>query len=240
MNARLVVRPDGEARSPRYAPTADDLRRLAISLPDPSPAAGSSNKYRSMLVHAPIIHFCLACSLPCIMVNTCPLDLNFTNLPSSPPSSQLSSPASPTMSMSPYDTSPSPTYGSQELPARPFDATHPDAQPGPPLFSSAYASSEDMQDQPCDLRSSPASASEGQTYLPHLRTTIPHPYARLYAKKDGAKRRRIWNHALEKSLFSAHELYVFLIPVSVSPVPDRPEIVRPWAPPTDARFTLQA
>ncbi|EPQ60757.1 hypothetical protein GLOTRDRAFT_68671 [Gloeophyllum trabeum ATCC 11539] len=63
-----------------------------------------------------------------------------------------------------------------------------------------------MQDQPCDLRSSPASASEGQTYLPHLRTTIPHPYARLYAKKDGAKRRRIWNHALEKSLFSAHEL----------------------------------
>ncbi|KZT30447.1 hypothetical protein NEOLEDRAFT_1031526, partial [Neolentinus lepideus HHB14362 ss-1] len=38
------------------------------------------------------------------------------------------------------------------------------------------------------------------------RVTIPHPYARLYAKKDGAKRRRIWNHALEKSLFSAHEL----------------------------------
>ncbi|KAI0274646.1 hypothetical protein BC834DRAFT_849061 [Gloeopeniophorella convolvens] len=37
---------------------------------------------------------------------------------------------------------------------------------------------------------------------------IAHPYARLYAKKNasGAKRRKIWNHALEKSVFSAHEL----------------------------------
>ncbi|KAF8507098.1 hypothetical protein F5888DRAFT_1589965, partial [Russula emetica] len=35
-----------------------------------------------------------------------------------------------------------------------------------------------------------------------------HPYARLYAKKNatGAKRRKIWNHALEKSVFSAHEI----------------------------------
>ena len=38
------------------------------------------------------------------------------------------------------------------------------------------------------------------------RITIAHPYARLYAKKDGSKRRKIWNHALEKSLFSPHEL----------------------------------
>ncbi|KAI0004325.1 hypothetical protein BJV74DRAFT_881469 [Russula compacta] len=37
---------------------------------------------------------------------------------------------------------------------------------------------------------------------------IAHPYARLYAKKNatGAKRRKIWNHALEKSVFSAHEI----------------------------------
>jgi hypothetical protein len=42
---------------------------------------------------------------------------------------------------------------------------------------------------------------------------IAHPYARLYAKKNatGAKRRKIWNHALEKSVFSAHEMYVDII-----------------------------
>ncbi|KDQ63680.1 hypothetical protein JAAARDRAFT_105123, partial [Jaapia argillacea MUCL 33604] len=41
---------------------------------------------------------------------------------------------------------------------------------------------------------------------PHPRVNIAHPYARLNAKKEGTKRRRIWNHALEKTLFSAHEL----------------------------------
>ncbi|KAF4606743.1 hypothetical protein EYR38_000797 [Pleurotus pulmonarius] len=35
--------------------------------------------------------------------------------------------------------------------------------------------------------------------------SVPHPYARIYAKKD-AKRRRIWNHALEKSVFSPLQL----------------------------------
>ncbi|KIM48136.1 hypothetical protein M413DRAFT_7187 [Hebeloma cylindrosporum] len=35
---------------------------------------------------------------------------------------------------------------------------------------------------------------------------IAHPYARLLAKKDEVKRRKIWNHALEKFIFSAYEL----------------------------------
>ncbi|KIJ68375.1 hypothetical protein HYDPIDRAFT_56443, partial [Hydnomerulius pinastri MD-312] len=38
------------------------------------------------------------------------------------------------------------------------------------------------------------------------RINIAHPYARLYAKKDGSKRRKIWNHVLEKQLFSPQEL----------------------------------
>ncbi|KAI6007356.1 hypothetical protein EDD15DRAFT_49830 [Pisolithus albus] len=38
------------------------------------------------------------------------------------------------------------------------------------------------------------------------RITIAHPYARLYAKKDNTKRRKIWNHVLEKQLFSPQEL----------------------------------
>ncbi|KAF9456196.1 hypothetical protein BDZ94DRAFT_1229975 [Collybia nuda] len=40
---------------------------------------------------------------------------------------------------------------------------------------------------------------------PVPRVDIAHPYARLYAKKE-EKRRKIWNHALEKSLFSPYEL----------------------------------
>ncbi|KAF8922480.1 hypothetical protein CPB85DRAFT_1555831 [Mucidula mucida] len=35
---------------------------------------------------------------------------------------------------------------------------------------------------------------------------IAHPYARLYARQDSGKRRKIWNHALEKSVFNAFEL----------------------------------
>ncbi|KAI0257551.1 hypothetical protein BJV78DRAFT_44541 [Lactifluus subvellereus] len=43
---------------------------------------------------------------------------------------------------------------------------------------------------------------------PPSQIVIAHPYARLYAKKNatGTKRRKIWNHALEKSVFSAHEI----------------------------------
>ncbi|KAF8898674.1 hypothetical protein BD779DRAFT_1666474 [Infundibulicybe gibba] len=35
---------------------------------------------------------------------------------------------------------------------------------------------------------------------------ITHPYARLNAKRDEVKRRRIWNHTLEKFIFSPYEL----------------------------------
>ncbi|KAF7784375.1 hypothetical protein Agabi119p4_540 [Agaricus bisporus var. burnettii] len=41
---------------------------------------------------------------------------------------------------------------------------------------------------------------------------ISHPYARLYAKKDETKRRRIWNHALEKLIFSPYELSILGAP----------------------------
>ncbi|KAI0660433.1 hypothetical protein C8Q70DRAFT_975497 [Cubamyces menziesii] len=40
-----------------------------------------------------------------------------------------------------------------------------------------------------------------------VRGTIAHPYARLYSKKQGAgKRRKMWNHALEKMLFTPQEI----------------------------------
>ncbi|KIP12442.1 hypothetical protein PHLGIDRAFT_38524, partial [Phlebiopsis gigantea 11061_1 CR5-6] len=40
-------------------------------------------------------------------------------------------------------------------------------------------------------------------------TRLAHPYARIYAKKaaaPSAKRRKMWNHALEKSLFTPEEI----------------------------------
>ncbi|KAL6310019.1 hypothetical protein BKA93DRAFT_180064 [Sparassis latifolia] len=35
---------------------------------------------------------------------------------------------------------------------------------------------------------------------------IAHPYARLYTKHEGSKRRKMWNHALEKALFTPQEI----------------------------------
>ena len=64
----------------------------------------------------------------------------------------------------------------------------------------------DVQSQFSGVSTSCSSRSPSQI-------VIAHPYARLYAKKNatGAKRRKIWNHALEKSVFSAHEMYVDII-----------------------------
>lgn len=38
------------------------------------------------------------------------------------------------------------------------------------------------------------------------RFQIAHPYSRLQAKKGEVKRRKIWNHALEKHIFSPYEM----------------------------------
>ena len=46
------------------------------------------------------------------------------------------------------------------------------------------------------------------------RVNIAHPYARLFAKKDEVKRRKIWNHVLEKAIFSSYELSVVFPNVS--------------------------
>jgi hypothetical protein len=49
----------------------------------------------------------------------------------------------------------------------------------------------------------------------HRHLDIAHPYARLFAKKDEVKRRKIWNHALEKFIFSSYELYLLFSPTSL-------------------------
>lgn len=55
-------------------------------------------------------------------------------------------------------------------------------------------------------QSLPAKVRTTKAPSPGKRTTIAHPYARLFAKKDEVKRRKIWNHALEKSIFDPREL----------------------------------
>jgi hypothetical protein len=98
-------------------------------------------------------------------------------------------------------TSPSPTTsdiseGSVSVaPSAPVESFGP---PAPSLLPAP-----DVQSHFSGVRTSCSSRSPSQI-------VIAHPYARLYAKKNatGAKRRKIWNHALEKSVFSAHEMYV--------------------------------
>jgi hypothetical protein len=62
-------------------------------------------------------------------------------------------------------------------------------------------------DQPPDT-SSVERPTRHNSHRSASRITIAHPYARLYAKKDASKRRKIWNHVLEKQLFSPQELCV--------------------------------
>lgn len=57
-----------------------------------------------------------------------------------------------------------------------------------------------------------SSAGPAATIAAGGRVTISHPYARLHARNSqdsgNSKRRRMWNHALEKSVFTPSELYV--------------------------------
>ncbi|KAL0580393.1 hypothetical protein V5O48_001638 [Marasmius crinis-equi] len=52
----------------------------------------------------------------------------------------------------------------------------------------------------------PRRASKQQATPGSKRTSIVHPYARLFGKKEDGKRRKIWNHVLEKHIFSPYEL----------------------------------
>ena len=56
---------------------------------------------------------------------------------------------------------------------------------------------------------SPLSPSRDDDGLVLRGTSFVHPYARLYSKRQGAgKRRKMWNHTLEKLLFSPQEMWV--------------------------------
>ena len=75
---------------------------------------------------------------------------------------------------------------------------------------------------PPDIQSHFSGVSAPYSSRSPSQIVIAHPYARLYAKKNatGTKRRKIWNHALEKSVFSAHEMYVGIVNPYVIPGAD--------------------
>jgi hypothetical protein len=98
-------------------------------------------------------------------------------------------------------TSPSPTTSDFSDVSISLTTSQPLESFGPPAPS--LLPPPDVQAQFSGI-SSPSSSRLSSQFM------IAHPYARLYAKKNatGAKRRKIWNHALEKSVFSAHEMFV--------------------------------
>ncbi|KAJ4000998.1 hypothetical protein F5050DRAFT_191260 [Lentinula boryana] len=75
------------------------------------------------------------------------------------------------------------------------------ASANPPPLSYDVGRSVQPDPGPRGGSSSSSSASTSSS-----RSSFTHPYARLYAKKEEGKRRKIWNHALEKSLFNPFEL----------------------------------
>ena len=78
--------------------------------------------------------------------------------------------------------------------------------------SDSFSSTTDINSGTSSPDSSPSPTGTrtraGTTGSPS-RFHVAHPYARLVAKKDD-KRRKIWNHALEKSVFTPFEMFVFL------------------------------
>ncbi|KAG2149936.1 hypothetical protein BD769DRAFT_1770809 [Suillus cothurnatus] len=103
--------------------------------------------------------------------------------------------------------SPSPLPFSKQLSA-PSPYVFPQQKDEPSFIKSRLSESPvstTFTDQSSDSTSSVEHPSRDNSHRAS-RFTIAHPYARLYAKKDGSKRRKIWNHVLEKQLFSPQEL----------------------------------
>ncbi|KZT75193.1 hypothetical protein DAEQUDRAFT_761137 [Daedalea quercina L-15889] len=92
---------------------------------------------------------------------------------------------------------------------------------GPSSMSASSSESDAAKSRPEDDHHFPSSHSQAgpsrtrtkaasMSLSPSLDQTTSfdpaHPYARLYTRKEGAKRRKMWNHALEKSLFTPQEI----------------------------------
>ena len=126
-------------------------------------------------------------------------------------------------------TSPSPTTSD-------FSEASVSLSPGPPVESFGPPAPSLLP--PPDVQSHFSGISTSCPSRSPSQIVIAHPYARLYAKKNatGAKRRKIWNHALEKSVFSAHEMYVDIIHFCVITYHRHTATEQRWVPPTAGLF----
>jgi len=52
----------------------------------------------------------------------------------------------------------------------------------------------------------PPDSPGGSPSIGRSHADIAHPYARLYTRREGTKRRKMWNHALEKAIFTPQEI----------------------------------
>ncbi|KIJ21688.1 hypothetical protein PAXINDRAFT_95211 [Paxillus involutus ATCC 200175] len=133
--------------------------------------------------------------------------------PSVFPHPHQSCPSGHATSLPPYLSDPPPSYYSPPIapPSYSFPQKTYDPQPVPDLKAGILQTPPAISSFPDDgITFSPSPRSVEHPARDTDRTagriTIAHPYARLYAKKDGSKRRKIWNHVLEKQLFSPQEL----------------------------------
>lgn len=110
----------------------------------------------------------------------------------------------------------------QSYPPSPSDSSY-SSSSGDPLFVSNVLPSYNHASTSAEPYHPPPPYSSNEEFVslqnkPRSRTTTRinvYPYARINAKKEEVKRRRIWNHALEKSLFSPYELCVVSVHLGV-------------------------
>ncbi|KAI0788588.1 hypothetical protein C8Q75DRAFT_768980 [Abortiporus biennis] len=145
------------------------------------------------------------------------------------------SPSSVSSFDSPLDTpstaEPSPIYPTSRSFSIPFNPKPITSPTLPYPVSPSYRETQFSPSAPCHpsiLVQSPSSSSSLDATSPSSlgrnsiggadsgpRVQIPHPYARMYAKQDAGsngKRRRMWNHALEKMVFKPRELSTLTAP----------------------------
>ncbi|KAI0051786.1 hypothetical protein FA95DRAFT_1554320 [Auriscalpium vulgare] len=107
--------------------------------------------------------------------------------------------------LSPFSALPSPAYAHSH--SSPTDGDTSDVSPSASASADAFGCPQAPSLLP-DF-STRAASPDGPLRTSHVpKVAVTHPYARLFAKRaaGGAKRRKIWNHALEKSVFTAHEI----------------------------------
>ncbi|KAI0734549.1 hypothetical protein C8Q72DRAFT_791843 [Fomitopsis betulina] len=77
----------------------------------------------------------------------------------------------------------------------------------------AHSEEEHFPSSPTESHTGPTRVRSKESMLMGLSSPLDnapydpsHPYARIYTRKEGAKRRKMWNHAHEKSLFTPQEM----------------------------------